>query len=252
MAVNAADAWQQSGPRPDRPSRSPGADRPVERGMATERPSRPRPVPPRERPVERGRSPERPERSRPVEYYDQAPPHPRPPVPSRQDPARPSARSADRPGDHGYDDERWAGPEVERRGSTARPGRRPAPAAASGSRLRGIFAVLGIFVLTLAACGADSVIGVGPGTITLIGLVAATAIATFVVRRRDLLTVVVSPPLIFVAVVVVKIVATPALPLSLKTFVPLLGLNLVSGFPTMAVGVGAAIVVALIRLAARR
>jgi hypothetical protein len=109
-----------------------------------------------------------------------------------------------------------------------------------------------MFVLTLAACGADSLMGVGPGMITLVVLAAATATATFVVRRRDLLTVVVSPPLVFVAVVVVKIFATPALNLTLKQFVPLLGLNLVSGFPTMAIAVGTAIVVSLIRLAARR
>ena len=251
MAINAADAWQQSGARPDRPSRSSRADRPMDRGLAAERrperPARPRAIPPRERPADGSHGPER---IRSAHFRDEAPQYSRPPVPRRApEPSRPSAR----PDEHDYAAEGWSGPAAASRDSSKRTGRRPASVAETGGgRLRGVFAVLGMFVLTLGACGVDSLMGVGPGMLTLITLLASTAIAAFIVRRRDLLTVVVSPPLIFVAVVLIKIVATPGLQLAMKQVVPLLGLDLVRGFPTMAVGMGAAIVVGLIRLAARR
>src|SRR3954447_3414862 len=123
MAVNAADAWQQSGPRSDRPYR--GAPR--DRAMAAERSARPRGgIPPRrvpDRSADRGA--ERPrERSR-ADYYDEAPQSSRPPVPRRPEQSRPVPRDLDRTADR----ERPARRPVERRErpDTERPARRPAP-----------------------------------------------------------------------------------------------------------------------------
>jgi hypothetical protein len=209
MAIHAADAWQDSGRRPDRPSRAPRMDR------AT--------------------APERPLRSRP-------------PVP------RPAAQSrpVGRPMSRDLDDDRGRR-EPDDRGGSRRSGRRPAPVAETGGgRVRGIFAVLGMFLLTLGGCAVDSVLGVGPGMVALIALVASTALAAFLVRRRDLLSVVVSPPLVFVAVVAVKTVTTPGLDLTLKLVTGQIGLDLISGFVTMAAATAAGVVVGLIRLASRR
>jgi hypothetical protein len=234
MAVNAADAWQDSGRRPDRPSRASRMDRAV----APERPlhSRP-PVPPRARPVERGRS---------ADFHDDESRYDRPPGPRR--PAEQSRPAARPPRD--LDDRRSREPG---RGGSGHSGRRPAPVSETrGSRLRGIFAVLGMFLLTVGGCAIDSVLGVGPGMVALVALVASTVLAAFLVRRRDLLSVVVSPPLVFVAVVVVKTVATPGLDLTLTRITGQLGLDLISGFVTMAVATAAGLVVALIRLVTKR
>ena len=102
--------------------------------------------------------------------------------------------------------------------------------------------------MTLAGGAIDSFLGDGLGTVTLIALVAATAIGTLLVRRRDLLTVVLSPPLVFVAVAGVNIALAPSVSLSLPTVATLL----IRGFPTMAVATGAAIVLAIVRLVTRR
>jgi uncharacterized protein DUF6542 len=114
--------------------------------------------------------------------------------------------------------------------------------------MHGAVAVLGMFVLTLIAAAADSYIGVGLGTITLVALLAATVVACLLVRRRDLLSVVVAPPLVFVAVAVANIVLAPSATLSLPTLATLL----IRGFPAMGIAVGAALVLALGRLIARR
>jgi hypothetical protein len=128
-----------------------------------------------------------------------------------------------------------------------RPRSQPAPVA-TGGRLRGVVAVLGIFLVTLVGAGADSFVGIGLGVITLVCLVAATVFATLLVRRRDLLSVVVSPPLVFVAVAAANIGLAPSAQFNLPTFATLL----VRGFPTMAIATGAAIALALFRLATRR
>jgi hypothetical protein len=237
MAVNAADAWQDSGRRPDRPSRAPRMDR----AAAPARPLRSRPpVPPRVRPVDRDRS---------AGYYDDESGSGRPPAPRR--PAEHS-RPVGRPPRDLDDDRRSRGP-ADRGDSTRAGGRRPAPVSETGrSRLRGILVVLGMFLLTLGGCAIDSVLGVGPGMIALVALVGSTALGAFLVRRRDLLSVVVSPPLVFVAVSAVKTVATPGLDLTLTRFTGQIGLDLISGFVTMASATVAGLVVALIRLAAKR
>jgi hypothetical protein len=69
-----------------------------------------------------------------------------------------------------------------------------------------------------------------------------------VVRRRDMLSVVVAPPLVFVAVAVANIALAPSASFNLPTIATLL----VRGFPTMAIATGVALVIALVRLITRR
>ena len=246
MAVNAADAWQHSGSRADRPYRP----APRERAMAAERPARPRSsVPPRrtsDRAAERPR-----ERSR-ADYYDEAPQYSRPPVPRRPEHSRPVPRDSDRA------PERSARRPVERRPverpGSERPARRPAPAVETGGgKLRGLLAVLAVFLVTLAAAGVESFLATGLGIMTTIALAASTAVAALVVRRRDLLSVVVCPPIVFTAVAVVNLVAAPSVHISgIKAFGLLTITTLVQNFPAMGIATGIALVVGLVRLAARR
>ncbi|WP_139306769.1 DUF6542 domain-containing protein [Modestobacter sp. DSM 44400] len=132
------------------------------------------------------------------------------------------------------------------RPSARPPARREVPV--PGPRTRGAIAVFGMFAVTLLAAAADSYIGVGLGTITLLALFASSVAAALLVRRRDLLSVVVAPPLVFVGVALVNIVLAPSATLSLTTLATLL----IRGFPAMGLGVGAALVVAVGRLVARR
>ncbi len=126
--------------------------------------------------------------------------------------------------------------------------RQAAPVEAGNGRLRGVVAVIGIFLITLAGAGADSFVGIGLDMITLVCLVVSTVFGTLLVRRRDLMSVVVAPPLVFVAVAAVNIGLAPSAHFTLPTVATLL----VRGFPTMAIATGAAIVLALFRLIARR
>jgi hypothetical protein len=105
-----------------------------------------------------------------------------------------------------------------------------------------------MFLITLAGAGVDSFVGIGLGLITLAALVGATAAAALVVRRRDLLSVMVAPPLVFVAVATLNIALAPSASFNLPTIATLL----VRGFPTMALATCVALVLGLIRLATRR
>ncbi|MGY1854838.1 DUF6542 domain-containing protein [Modestobacter sp. SYSU DS0290] len=135
--------------------------------------------------------------------------------------------------------------ETPRRGGSSAAGR---PAPTSGPRVPGLVAVLGAFLVTLAAAAGDSYIGIGLGTITLVVLTLSSAFATLVVRRRDLMTVLVSPPLVFVGVALLNIALAPS-----ATFtVPTLATLLVRGFPAMAIATAAAVAVWLFRLVTRR
>jgi hypothetical protein len=113
-------------------------------------------------------------------------------------------------------------------------------------RLRGAVAVLAVFLVTLVGACLEAMLGSGLGLITLVTLAAATAVAALLVRRRDLVSVVVAPPLVYVVAAAI----TTAL---FGTF-SLAGVAtlLIGGFPAMAVGTGAGLVVALIRWATRR
>jgi hypothetical protein len=162
--------------------------------------------------------------------------------PERPEERRPEGR---RPVDRPRPDERRpAEPRVA--SVSARP--RPAKPAADGGPIRGVVAVIGMFLVTLAGAGVDSFVGIGLGLVTLVALVAVTALAVLVVRRRDLLSVIVAPPLIFVAVAAVNIALAPSASFNLATIATLL----VRGFPTMAIATGVAVVLGLIRVAARR
>ncbi|WP_369258113.1 DUF6542 domain-containing protein [Geodermatophilus amargosae] len=168
--------------------------------------------------------------------------------------ARPSVRPAQQrapyPGVHPLGDRAGAAAPSRPRGARAsgRAAERAAAEPAAGSGLRGALAVLGVFVITLAGGAIDSFLGVGLGTLTLVTLVAATAVATLLVRRRDLLTVVVAPPLVFVAVALVNIALAPSASFTLPTLATIL----IRGFPTMVVATGVALVLAIVRWAARR
>jgi hypothetical protein len=115
--------------------------------------------------------------------------------------------------------------------------------------MRGVAAVLTVFLVTLAGAAVDSLfMGMGLGLITLGCLVGSTVLAAALVRRRDVLSVVVAPPLVFVAIACANMVLAPSATFSLTSMATLL----VRGFPTMAMATGAAFVIALIRWAARR
>jgi hypothetical protein len=125
---------------------------------------------------------------------------------------------------------------------------RSAAEASGGRSLRGVYAVVAVFLVTLAGGAIDSFLGVGLSTITLIALVGGTILATWLVRRRDLASMVIAPPLIFTVVAGVNIALAPSATFSLTTIATLL----VRGFPTMAIATGAAVVLCLIRWASRR
>ena len=188
----------------------------------------------------RGRAPERGDRP----DHDRLDRDPR--SPQRR---APGPREAGRGGRHSGEFRRPAAGEVardaRRTGSSATSAR---TAPTSGPRLRGALAVLGAFLLTLAAAAADSYIGRGLGLITLVALTAGTVVAALATRRKDLLSVLVSPPLVFVAVAVVNIGLAPSATLNLPTLATLL----VRGFPAMGIATGAALLVCLFRLATRR
>ncbi|PRY50947.1 hypothetical protein LY71_10210 [Geodermatophilus tzadiensis] len=239
-SVRAADTWRDSGVRPARHHGSlrpdvTGPDRPVRMARPPVPPPPPRgrpavPAPDRAggtgRPVPGG---PRPSGARPSQRIPSAAV---PPLPDRDD-ADTAARRDSRP----------TGRPAPRTGS------RTAPSAAeSGGRLWGVVAVLGVFVLTLAGGAVDSFFGVGLGLLTLVTLVAGSAVATLLVRKPDLLTPVVAPPMVFVAVAAVNVGLAPSAGLNLPTIATVL----IRGFPTMAVATGVALVVAVIRWAARR
>jgi hypothetical protein len=134
------------------------------------------------------------------------------------------------------------------RGAAAAPGRRQVAAETGGSRLRGMVAVLAIFVVTLAGAAVDSFLGMGLDTVTLIALVGTSAAGTLLVRRRDVFSVVVCPPLVYVIVALVDVALAPSATLSLPTLATLL----IRGFPAMGIATAVALVLGLVRVARRR
>ncbi|MGY1832885.1 DUF6542 domain-containing protein [Geodermatophilus sp. SYSU D01180] len=242
-SASTADTWRDSGVGAQRPYAGPRAGRPdatgPDRSMRMGLPPVP-PPPPRGRPGDRGAGrgavPARP----PVEARPMA----RPPVarPAQQRTPHPGVQPlAERPAPA-------APPRAHGTRAAARAAERAAAEPTQGSRMRGLLVVLGVFVITLAGGAVDSFLGTGLGTLTLVTLVAAAAVGTLLVRRRDLLSVVVAPPLVFVAVALVNIGLAPSATFSLPT----LATVLVRGFPTMAVATAVALVLAIVRWAARR
>lgn len=159
--------------------------------------------------------------------------------------SRPSA--ARRPSDPRYDERRGEQRYADPRQS-ARPQERSAPAQTGGGRLRGVVAVLLVFLVTLVGAVADSLLGIGLGTLTLVALVGSTLLATWLVRRRDLVSVLVAPPLVFVAVAVADLSIAPSAHFSLTALAPLL----IKGFPAMGAATVVGLVIAVVRRAAGR
>lgn len=272
--VSTADTWRESGPRAERrlAARPEAADYVSRIG----RPPVP-PPPPRMRSTELPPFPE--DMARSARGRDDRPAL-RPPRPSGERAARPSGDAGsgrsvspgtDRPRVreerhredrarelHGPDgpaddqDGRRRGPRAPEppRSASRRPAGRGATAQApeSGRRVRGAVGVLAVFLVTLAGAALESWISTGLGLVTLVTLTAASAVATLVVRRRDLLTTVVAPPLVYILVAVLNTALAPSATLNLASVATLL----IRGFPAMAVATAAAAVVALIRWAARR
>ncbi|MCZ2827168.1 MULTISPECIES: DUF6542 domain-containing protein [unclassified Modestobacter] len=161
---------------------------------------------------------------------------------------RPAER-APRPPERRAPDPRGAGrPPVDAPGDGRRRGSSASSARAASTGIRGALAIAGVFLVTLVAAAADSYIGLGLGTITLVALTVGTIGAALVTRRGDLLSVLVAPPLVFVAVALLNIGLAPSASLNLPTLATLL----VRGFPAMGLATGAALVITLGRLAARR
>lgn len=262
--ANSADSWRQDGDLPARSSaasRAPWPDRAS--GERSSRPIRTGPARPA-RPADRLQAAEA--RNRDAADFARSPAARRGPEPSRRpergrfEGRRPDDRHPDdlssverRPADRARPDQRRSsgrppGPRnssVTARPKAAKP--KSAKPAAGGGRFPGAVAVLGMFLVTLAGAGVDSFVGIGLGLVTLVALVSVTAIAMLVVRRRDLLSVIVAPPLVFVAVAGINVTLAPSASFNLPTIATLL----VRGFPTMAVATGVALVLGLIRVVAR-
>lgn len=172
---------------------------------------------------------------------------PRPPS-ARRSPEPPARRRAEAPRPRVDDYDEYGDPRPAPRSSAGARGRETGTSAGRGGRMRGVVAVIGMFLITLTGAAADSFIGIGLGLVTLGSLVGATVLAALVVRRRDLVSVVVAPPLVFVGVALLNIGLAPSANFNLATVATLL----VRGFPTMAIATGVALVLALVRAAARR
>ncbi|MGY1747018.1 DUF6542 domain-containing protein [Blastococcus sp. SYSU D00695] len=274
-SVSAADTWRDGGARSDRSAGGPA--RPSSGGRPGERPARP-PLPPLPPLPSHGRS-GAPGPRPAVPAAAQRPPAQRPSAQGRPT-ARPQAPAADRgvpprpqsdparvtPGyprpsaslasDAGR---RRPRPDLDEAGPAAgapRAPRRPAPAEApeTGSRLRGSLAVVGMFAITLLAGFLDAAGSPDLGLVTLVGLVGGTALATLLVRRRDLVTPVIAPPLVYLAVVAVLQFVHRTDGDGLKQVVAKIAAELAlgQGFTVMAAATGTGLVLALIRWAARR
>ncbi|MGY1824524.1 DUF6542 domain-containing protein [Geodermatophilus sp. SYSU D00079] len=247
-SASTADTWRESGMRS-----GPRAPRP-EAAEYVSRIPRP-PVPPRARPAGPLRStdiPPLPEHLARLERRrsdDDRAGSTRPPVPHRSAAVPPvdrgrqgRPRSPERAEQEQHDPRRRAPRAAEPRPT----GRVAADLPERGSRLRGWAAALAVFVVTLLGALADSYLSAGLGIITLGTLTVAAALGTLLVRRRDLTTMVVAPPLVFVAAALTATAVFGSLNLAgLATL-------LIRGFPSMAVATGVALVLALVRWAARR
>ncbi len=103
------------------------------------------------------------------------------------------------------------------------------PAAGRSFTLTGLGAVAFIFVVTLVVATLESLLGIGLQTLTMIALAGSTLLAGLWVRRNDVATIVVAPPLVFAFVAALEILLAPTL-----RFTPtVLASLLVRGFPTM-------------------
>ncbi|CAN5304155.1 hypothetical protein BH24ACT9_BH24ACT9_13680 [soil metagenome] len=117
-----------------------------------------------------------------------------------------------------------------------------------GFVLTGLSAVAFIFVVTLGVATLESLLGIGLRTLTLLALSVSTLLAGLWVRRSDIVTIVVAPPLVFATVAALEIVLAP----TLKFTPTVLASILVRGFPTMSIAAAIALLVCGYRLLKHR
>lgn len=129
--------------------------------------------------------------------------------------------------------------------SQVAPGR---PEPARRFTLTGLGAVAFVFAVTLAVATIESLLGIGLRTLTLIALSGSTLLAGLWVRRSDIATIVVAPPLVFAAVALLEIILAP----TLRVTPTVLASILVRGFPTMSIATAIALLVCGYRLAKHR
>jgi len=105
-----------------------------------------------------------------------------------------------------------------------------------------------VFVATLAVATFESLLGIGLRTLTLLALSGSTLLAGLWVRRGDIATIVVAPPLVFALVAALEIVLAPTL-----MFTPtVLASVLVRGFPTMSIATAIALLLCGYRIIRHR
>ena len=121
------------------------------------------------------------------------------------------------------------------------------PATAGGPTLTGVGAVLLLTGVAAVAGVLDVLAGSSLRLIFACGLVLGTLIASVLVVKRDLFTVVFAPPLVFVAASGVAVLLGRGD--SAGGLIDLATSWLVYGFPAMAAATGVALVVALVRRA---
>ena len=259
-SVSTADTWRESGSRAGR--RLPARPEAAEYVSRIGRPPVP-PPPPRMRSAELPPFPE--DMARSARGRDERPAPARPRVPSaraarpvrdvpvhadadRRSRGREDRLREDRPGDDRDAHRRGPRP-PEPPSANPRPARRvPSAQAPESGKVRGLVAVLLVFLVTLGAAALESWLAAGLGLVTVVVLTAASTVAAVVVRRRDLSTALVAPPLVYVLVAVLNTALAPSASLNAASVATLL----IRGFPAMAIATAAAVVVGLIRWAARR
>ncbi len=114
--------------------------------------------------------------------------------------------------------------------------------------LTGLGAVAFVFVITLALASLESLLGIGLRIATLVALSGSTLLAGLWVRRSDLGTIVVAPPLVFALVAALEIMLAPTLSFTPTVFAAIL----VRGFPTMIIATAIAVMVCGYRIVRHR
>lgn len=117
--------------------------------------------------------------------------------------------------------------------------------------LTGAGAIALAFIVAVLGAGIDVLTGPGLRRSFAVALVIGAVLAAFLVRRRDLWIVAVSPPIIYLVVAMLSGVTGTAY--SSKTALEAQFANwLVYGFPEMAAATGLAVLIALVRAALKK
>jgi hypothetical protein len=124
--------------------------------------------------------------------------------------------------------------------------------ASAGPSLTSLGAVLLIVVASMIGGCVDVVTGTGLRLAFAVGLVLGTAVGAALIRRNSLLTVVLAPPLVYVAASLLSVLASPGGLGGAGRLYDAAAGWLVYGFPAIAAATGIAVVIAGIRLALSR